>query len=92
MIAWRSDTVITFHSEPSPASIPAASQATGQLDVTARAAEPTAPPTIVSASDGPAPIARLTRGAARLPTMPPTAAPVVKSANVRADVWSTSWP
>ena len=90
MMAWRSETVMTFHIEPKPASTPNANHATSQLEVNASAAAPTAPPTIVRASDGPAPIAWLTRGAARLPTMPPMAAPVVRRAKVRADVPSTS--
>ncbi len=92
MMAWRSETVITFHSEPRPASSPKASQATGQLEVRASAAEPTAPPTIVRASAGPPPMRRLTDGAVRLPTMPPMAPPVPRMAKVRAEVPSTSWP
>mgnify|MGYP003694703083 CR=1 FL=1 len=46
MMAWRSETVMTFHIEPNPASMPNANQATGQLEVSASAAAPTAPPTI----------------------------------------------
>ena len=93
MIAWRSETVITFHIDAQPGLDGEGHQATGQLEVRARASALTAPPTIVSARDGRRRGAWLTPGrgqaaddaadgARRSPMM----------AKVVAPTCSTSWP
>ena len=92
MMAWRSETVMTFHIEPNPASMPNANQATGQLEVSASADRPdrSADHRQGQRRTGPDRLAHPWCGEAS--TMPPMAPPVVRNANVRADVPSTSWP